>query len=101
MPMESTTVKIGKRGTLVIPIQIRQSYGLEDGDLISLEGKEGGILLRPVLTLPMEKYSPEDKARFLLANTVTKEDFAWADAEVRRMGLDPADFTEPSAQVDP
>jgi AbrB family looped-hinge helix DNA binding protein len=99
--MESATVKIGKRGTLVIPASLRQSYGLEDGDLISLEGKEGGILLRPVVTLPMEKYSPEDKARFLLANTVTKEDYAWAAAEVRRMGLDPDDFTDPSAPVLP
>lgn len=99
--MGYATVKIGKRGTLVIPAQLRQSYGLEDGDLISLEGKEGGILLRPVVTLPMEKYSPEDKARFLLANTVTKEDYAWAAAEVRRMGLDPDDFTDASAPVAP
>jgi hypothetical protein len=48
-----------------------------------------GILLWPVVTLPVEKYSSEDKARFLPANTVTEEDHAWAVAEVRRMGLDP------------
>ena len=87
--MALATIKIGKRGTLVIPSQIRQSYGLEDGDLISVEGRQEGILLRPVVTLPVEKYSPEDKARFLLANTVTAEDHVWAATEVRRMGLDP------------
>ena len=92
--MESATIKIGKRGTLVIPSQIRQSYGLKDGDLISVEGRQEGILLRPVVTLPVEKYSPEDKARFLLANTVTEEDHAWAVAEVRRMGLDPEAFAD-------
>jgi AbrB family looped-hinge helix DNA binding protein len=87
--MESAMIKIGKRGTLVIPSHIRQSYGLGDGDLISVEGRQEGILLRPVVTLPVEKYSLEDKARFLLANTVTEEDHAWAVAEVRKMGLDP------------
>lgn len=54
--MQSATIKIGKRGTLVIPSQIRQSYGLEDGDLISVESRQEGILLRPVVTLPVEKY---------------------------------------------
>ena len=88
--MESATIKIGKRGTLVIPAGIRQTYGLEEGALISIESKPDGILLRPVITLPVEIYSPEDKARFLLANSLTKEDYAWAVAEVRKMGLDPA-----------
>ena len=92
--MESATIKIGKRGTLVIPSHIRQSYGLEDGDLISVEGRQEGILLRPVVTLPVEKYSLEDKARFLLANTVTEKDYAWAEEEVRRMGLDPEALAE-------
>ena len=87
--MESAMIKIGKRGTLVIPSHIRQSYGLEDGDFISVEGRQEGILLRPVVTLPVEKYSLEDKARFLLANTVTDEDHAWAVAEVHKMGIDP------------
>jgi hypothetical protein len=34
------------------------------------------------------------KARFLPANTVTEEDYAWAVAEVRRMGLDPEAFID-------
>jgi AbrB family looped-hinge helix DNA binding protein len=92
--MESVMVKIGKRGTLVIPSQIRQSYGLADGDFMSVEGRQEGILLRPVMTMPIEKYSQEEKARFLLANTVTEEDRAWAAAEIRRMGLDPEVFTD-------
>ena len=40
-----------------------------------------------------KKYSPEEKVRFLPANTVTEEDHAWAIAEVRKMGLDPEAFT--------
>jgi len=74
---------------------------MEEGDLISLEGRQEGILLRPVVTLPVEKYSPADKARFLLANTVTEEDHAWAVVEVRRMGLDPEAFTDRPSQTKP
>jgi hypothetical protein len=49
----------------------------------------------------VEKYSPEDKARFLLANAVTEEDHAWAVAEVRRMGLDPEAFADRPSQTRP
>ena len=99
--MESATIKIGKRGTLVIPAPIRQSYGLEEGDLISIEVQREGLLLRPLVTIPIEKYSEEDKARFLLANTVTADDYAWAVAEVRRMGLDPEAFTDGPVSISP
>jgi hypothetical protein len=43
----------------------------------------------PEITMPVEIYSPERKAEFLLNNAVTKTDYRWAVEEVRRMGLDP------------
>jgi hypothetical protein len=42
-----------------------------------------------VVTLPVEIYSAERKAEFLLNNTVTADDYASAVKEVRNMGLDP------------
>lgn len=97
--MESIMVKIGKRGTLVIPSHVRHSYGLEEGDLLAVEHCREGILLRPVVALPVEKYSKEDKARFLLENTVTAGDRAWAEAEVRKMGYDPKDLADANASA--
>jgi hypothetical protein len=41
------------------------------------------------LTLPIEIYTPERKAEFLLNSTATPEDYAWAVEQVRNMGLDP------------
>ncbi|MBU2053838.1 MAG: AbrB/MazE/SpoVT family DNA-binding domain-containing protein [Proteobacteria bacterium] len=87
--MRSETAKIGKRFTLVIPAGLRQEYGLEENGLVVMEGRPEGILLRPVVTLPVELYTPERKAEFLLNSVATEADYTWAVGEVRKMGLDP------------
>jgi AbrB family looped-hinge helix DNA binding protein len=87
--MSVEITKIGRRGTVVIPAAIRRSYGLEEGSLITMEARSEGVLLRPVVTLPIEIYTRERKAEFLLNNTITPEDYAAAVKEVRSMGLDP------------
>ncbi len=83
------TTKVGKRGTIVIPVDLRRRYGFEEGSLVIAEARSEGVLLRPVVTLPIEKYTPERKAEFLLNNAITPKDYAWAVKEVRKMGLDP------------
>jgi AbrB family looped-hinge helix DNA binding protein len=83
------TGKIGKRGTYVIPADLRRRYGLEEGTLVIAEAKEDGILIRPAVALPVETYSPQRKAEFLLTNAVDAEDYARAVKAVRKMGLDP------------
>lgn len=87
--MAVETTKVGKRGTLVIPAALRRSYGFEEGSLVIMEARSEGVLLRPVVTLPVEIYTPERKAEFLLNNTITPEDYAAALKEVRAMGIDP------------
>ena len=87
--MTVETTKIGKRGTIVIPAAIRQKYGLEEGSQLIVEARSEGLLLRPVVTLPVEIYTPERKAEFLLNNAVTHDDYVAAIEEVRKMGLDP------------
>ena len=87
--MEADTTKVGKRGTVVIPAGLRRKYGFKEGSLVIAEARAEGVLLRPVVTLPLEIYTPERKAEFLLNNAVTPKDYAWAIKEVRKMGLDP------------
>ncbi len=86
--MEKETTKVGKRGAIVIPARLRRKYGLEEGAPVIAEGRPEGVLLRPVVTLPVERYTPERKAEFLLNNAVTSKDYAWAVKEVRKMGMD-------------
>jgi AbrB family looped-hinge helix DNA binding protein len=87
--MEAEKTKIGRRGAVVIPVGLRKKYGFEEGSLVIAEARAEGVLLRPVATIPIEIYTPERKAEFLLNNAVTPEDYAWAVKEVRKMGLNP------------
>lgn len=50
---------------------------------------EEGILLQPAALVPIETYSLERKAEFLLSNAVDAADYARAVGEVRELGLDP------------
>jgi len=83
------TSKVGKRGTVVIPASLRRRFGLEEGSFVIAEEREDGVLLRPAGILPLEAYTPERKAEFLLSNAVDAEDYSRAKEKVREMGFDP------------
>lgn len=53
------------------------------------EQREEGVLIRPAVAVPVEKYTPERRAEFLLSNAVDAKDYARAIKEVRKLGLDP------------
>jgi AbrB family looped-hinge helix DNA binding protein len=83
------TGKVGKRGTVVIPAKLRKRFGIFEGSLIIVEETGEGILIRPAVALPVESYSRERIAEFILSNAVDADDYASAVEEVKRMGLDP------------
>jgi AbrB family looped-hinge helix DNA binding protein len=88
--MSQSTSRVGRRGTVVIPAALRRRFGIEEGSLIIAEDREEGILIRPAVVVPLESYTQERKAEFLLSNAVDGEDYARAEEEVRKLGLDPA-----------
>jgi hypothetical protein len=51
--------------------------------------EDGGLRLVPVGQSDPETYTRERRAEFFLNTAVSEEDYSWAIAEVRRMGLDP------------
>ena len=81
--------RVGKRGTVVIPARLRRLFGIKEGGFVIAEEREDGILIRPAEVKPVEVYTPERKAEFLLNNAVDAEDYSAAVKEVRKMGLDP------------
>ncbi len=83
------TTRVGKRGTVVIPARLRQLYGIEDGSMMVAEATEDGILLRPAAVVPVESYTSERVAEFLLNSAVDEADYEQAVRKVREMGLDP------------
>ena len=88
--MDQSTSRVGKRGTIVIPAALRRRFGIEEGSLVIAEDREEGILIRPAVAVPLESYTLERRAEFLLSNAVDAGDYARAQEEVRKMGLDPA-----------
>lgn len=81
--------KVGKRGAIVVPAKLRRRFGIEEGSFITAEAREDGILIRPARIVPVEKYSPERKAEFLLTNAASSADYRRARREVRKLGLNP------------
>ena len=84
------TSKVGKRGSVVVPARLRRKFGIKEGGLVVAEERPEGILIRPAVALPVEIYTPERKAEFLLSNAVNAEDYRAAVAAVKRMGFEPA-----------
>jgi AbrB family looped-hinge helix DNA binding protein len=83
------TSKVGKRGAIVVPAPLRRRFGIQEGSLIIAEERDDGILIRPAMAVPIETYSPERKAEFLLSNAVDAADYREARKEVQRLGLNP------------
>jgi AbrB family looped-hinge helix DNA binding protein len=91
----SSTSKVGKRGSVIVPAKLRKRFGIEEGSIVITEEREDGILIRPAMAVPLEIYSRERKAEFLLSNAVNAEDYREARKEVRRLGLNPDDVPHP------
>ncbi len=86
---KSGSIRVGKRGAIVLPAALRRQYGFEEGATIIAEATEEGILLRPAVVLAFERYSRERQAEFLLNNAIGPDEYGRAVAQVRGMGLDP------------
>jgi AbrB family looped-hinge helix DNA binding protein len=81
----SETGRIGKRGNFTIPSAFRKRFGLIDGSLVIAEEHEDGILIRPAIATPVEVYSDDAIAGFLLANAVDEDDYDTALTEAQKL----------------
>jgi antitoxin PrlF len=50
-------VTINQRGVITLPARLRKELGLRADDQLIAETTSEGLLLRPAVTLPIEKYS--------------------------------------------
>jgi AbrB family looped-hinge helix DNA binding protein len=89
--MAATTIKMGKRGTIVLPAKLRKQFGLADGSLLVTEAKDGEIRLRPAFVYEPEVWSPQRKAYLTLINAMTQEEYDEISALLREEGIDPTD----------
>jgi AbrB family looped-hinge helix DNA binding protein len=99
-PVAAEPSRVGKRGTVVIPAALRRRYGIEEGTLVVAEPRDGGVLIRIAVVLPVEVYTPERKAQFLLSSAVDAVNYAARCARSGPWGLDPnaiPHYTPPGA----
>jgi bifunctional DNA-binding transcriptional regulator/antitoxin component of YhaV-PrlF toxin-antitoxin module len=82
------TVHIGQDGDVQLPLSIRELAGISAGSAVTLEARNGLIIVR-ASDLDAEVYSPHRKAEFLLSNAVDAKDYAEACEEVRKLGIEP------------
>jgi antitoxin PrlF len=59
-----TTLTINSRGAITVPAKLRQAMGLKPDDQLIAETTPEGLLLRPVVTLPVEMYTPKREQEF-------------------------------------
>ena len=81
--------KVGKRGAIIVPAKLRKRFGINEGSFVTAEARGDGILIRPAMIVPVEKYTPERQAEFLLNTATTDKDYQRARKEVKKLGLDP------------
>jgi AbrB family looped-hinge helix DNA binding protein len=67
--------KVGKRGAIIVPAKLRKRFGLTEGSFVTAEARSDGILLRPAVIVPVERYTPERQAEFLLSTATSKKDY--------------------------
>lgn len=65
--LERVTLRVGKRGTVVLPARMRRKLGMDDDSLLVAEELAGGILLRPAVAVPVGGPLPEELRRALEA----------------------------------
>ena len=83
------SASLGKRGAMVVPAQLLRRFGIEEGSIVIGEEKDDGILIRPAMVVPAERYSPEHNAEFLLSNAIHDADYRKARRAERKPGLAP------------
>lgn len=88
--MTTTMTTMTTQGSVEIPTDLRERFGLREGSVLVAEAGEEGILLRPTELPEVEIYTPERIAEFLLGNAIDEDDYERALEEVRGLGLDPA-----------
>lgn len=83
------SVRVGKRGTVVIPREIRERLHIDEGELLLMQVVDGAVVIRPAIAVPVEEYSPERRAEFILNDAIDSASYRAARERVERMGLNP------------
>lgn len=81
--------RVGKRGAVVIPADLRRRCGIEEGALVIAEAREDGVLIRPAIALPVDEYRQQFIAELDRGYALLRQDaVAWQEELAERHVLD-------------
>lgn len=89
--MAPTTITM-RNGSVQIPAEMRERYGIGGDAVLIVEEGDAGIVLRPLAWPEPEIFTPERAAELLLNTAVDETDYREAVDEVRKLGIDPTEI---------
>ncbi|HEY7699755.1 MAG TPA: AbrB/MazE/SpoVT family DNA-binding domain-containing protein [Vicinamibacteria bacterium] len=78
MTDSKSTVVVSPRGQITLPAELRHRLGIKEGGVVTLEERDGSVILRPAAVVELTMYSNEDIARWDAEDVLS-------DAERRRI----------------
>lgn len=85
--MARAIAQLSARGTLTLPAEVRRDLGLTEGDVLTVEIREGAVVLTPTVLTPIEIYTEARIAEFDESARMTAQELARAR---EAWGLPPA-----------
>ena len=85
---------LGYKKTEIRNVLLEHNWHVADVDaaLAIIEEKDGIVLIRPAIAVPVEEYTLRRKAQLLLNNAIDRTDYERVREEVMRMGFNPDDI---------
>ena len=63
--MESkTSVVVSSRGQITLPAELRHRLGIREGGVVTLEERNGALILRPAAVVELTMYTDQDIAHW-------------------------------------
>lgn len=57
-----SSIIVSPRGQITLPSYLRKKFGLKEGGVVTLEERNGEIVLRPAAVMEIEMYSDDEVA---------------------------------------
>lgn len=71
---------VSARGQLTLPAKLRKRLGIEPGGVVVAEEKDGALVLRPAMVMPVRIYTDEEIAEWTADDAMSEADLAaWKD----------------------
>ena len=76
MPETKSTIIVSGRGQITLPADLRHRLGIKEGGVLTLEERDGEVILRPAAVVELTMYSDEDIARWDAEDELTNAERA-------------------------